>query len=255
MLFFLGLLSIKLRNHLINQRLIQDSIFLLGLKAKTKEKIVIKFLIMISLDLNKVVWSSPIALEVYPYEQDQKWIVKRVLVKTTGELVQSFEQVVLSFRLHHENILPLIGYFIETNFKPHSIYLKYPKMKESLEDYTEKNLPFEEKKTIRWIYQLILAVEYMHEHGITHRDIKPANILLDSEDQIKLVDFGLSMYLGDEDGKIISEKGIVGTSQFMAPEVKNGDPQINWYKADVWSLGLVLLELSFISTKLILKIG
>ncbi len=71
---------------------------------------------------------------------------------------------------------------------------------------------------------------------------------MDSEDQIKLVDFGVSKYLGDEDRKTITEKGIVGTSQFMAPEVKNGNRQINWSKADVWSLGIVLLELFLIST-------
>ncbi len=197
---------------------------------------------MIRIDFSKVAWNSPIAPDVYPYDQGENWIIKRVLAQDTKQLIQCFDEIVLSFRLNHANILPLQGYFIEIQ-TIHSIYLKYPRMKESLKDYTDKNLPFEEKNTIRWFYQLISAVGYMHEHGITHRDIKPANILLDSEDQIKLADFGVSKYLGDEDRKTIIEKG----SQFMAPEMKNDDSQINWYKADVWSLGIVLLELYSIS--------
>ena len=42
--------------------------------------------------------------------------------------------------------------------------------------------------------QLINAVEYMHTIGIAHRDIKPENILLDQEDNIKIIDFGLSNF-------------------------------------------------------------
>ncbi len=153
---------------------------------------------MIRIDLEKIAWTSPIALEVYPYEHNQKWIVKQVLTKTTEELIQSFEEVVLSFRLKHDNILPLEGYFIETATKHHNIYLKYPRMKESLEAYMEKIAPIEENKTNRWLHQLISAIDYMHGHGITHRDIKTANILLDSEDQIRLADFGDSKRLGDD---------------------------------------------------------
>ncbi len=125
----------------------------------------------------------------------------------------------------------------------HSIYLKYPRVEESLQDHTDKKTPIEEKKINKWFCQLILSVEHMHEQGITHRDIKPGNIFLDFEGQVLLADFGISKYLGNEEKKVITENRILGAIKYMAPEVKSGNSQINWYKEDVCSLGIVLLEL------------
>ncbi len=63
---------------------------------------------MIKIDSNKVDWDSPMAPEVYPYDQDEKWIIKRVLAQDTNQLIQFFEEIVL--KLKHPNILPLQGY-------------------------------------------------------------------------------------------------------------------------------------------------
>ncbi len=198
---------------------------------------------MIKIDFNKVDWDSPIAHEVYPYGRE--WVIKRVLARYTVDLIRSFEEIVLSFRLKHANILPLKGYFIFST-REHMIYLKYPRMKESLQDYIKKNKFIEVENINQWFYQIICAVEYMHEQGITHRDIKHANILLDSDSQIKLAGLGISTYLGDEVRKMISENDAM---KCMAPEVKNDSAKINWFKADVWSLGIVLLELYSTSKK------
>ncbi len=100
---------------------------------------------MIKIDFGKFAWNSPITHHVFPY--DQKWIIKRVLAHDLQELIQRFEEIVLSFRLNHAYILPLQGYFIETQ-EIHHIYLKYPRMKKSL-DYINKNTSIEEEKTVR----------------------------------------------------------------------------------------------------------
>ena len=52
-----------------------------------------------------------------------------------------------------------------------------------------------EKKAVTYIHQILLALCYLHEYGITHRDLKPENILMSDksdEAQLKLIDFGLS---------------------------------------------------------------
>ena len=65
----------------------------------------------------------------------------------------------------------------------------------------------------------------MHSVGICHRDLKPENFLLDSNGEIKLIDFGLAKPFNLEDelnSNIKSMKTIVGTTYYMAPEVLSG---------------------------------
>ena len=67
--------------------------------------------------------------------------------------------------------------------------------------------------------KLIRAIAHCHEDGVCHRDLKPDNILIDKNDDIKVIDFGLSKYL---DRNIRSFKSRVGTPSYMAPEVVMG---------------------------------
>ncbi|ANZ75627.1 BA75_03041T0 [Komagataella pastoris] len=93
--------------------------------------------------------------------------------------------------------------------------------------------------------QLIEAVEYCHAHSVYHRDIKPENILIAEDWSIKLSDFGLattSKFSSDFD---------VGSERYMAPELfdKNDseyfDQTYDAEKADVWSIGICLLNIVF----------
>jgi mitogen-activated protein kinase kinase len=76
-----------------------------------------------------------------------------------------------------------------------------------------------------------------HTHKIMHRDIKPSNILVNSQGQIKLCDFGVS---GELVGSVADT--FVGTGTYMAPERIQGAQYT--IKSDVWSFGLSLMELA-----------
>lgn len=83
------------------------------------------------------------------------------------------------------------------------------------------------------MYQLAEAIEYLHQRKISHLDIKPENILVDSEYNIKLCDFGCC-HLVNHHNQVK-----LGTLYYIAPELLVGNP-IDTRTADVWSFGIVV---------------
>ena len=89
--------------------------------------------------------------------------------------------------------------------------------------------------------QICQALEAIHAAGIIHRDLKPGNLLIDKQGTVRLADFGLarSTVPGEFSVSSLGEKG--GTPRYMAPEQSAGLPAD--CRADLYSLGLVLLEM------------
>jgi serine/threonine protein kinase len=87
--------------------------------------------------------------------------------------------------------------------------------------------------------QVASALEYASRQGVLHRDVKPSNLLLDSEGNVWVTDFGLAK--AEADGDNLTHTGdIVGTLRYMAPERFDGHGDV---RSDVYSLGLTLYEL------------
>lgn len=87
--------------------------------------------------------------------------------------------------------------------------------------------------------QLCEALYYAHLHGVIHRDIKPANLLITSDWQVKVVDFGLARDLTYAEGASLAE---YGTPDYTAPErLIIGEPSD--HRADIYSLGVVIHEI------------
>jgi serine/threonine protein kinase/tetratricopeptide (TPR) repeat protein len=78
-----------------------------------------------------------------------------------------------------------------------------------------------------------------HEHGIIHRDVKPSNLLVDSEDRVRIVDFGLASIAGA--AQVTTAGSRLGTVGYMSPEQVKGET-ID-HRTDLFSLGIVLYEL------------
>ncbi|MFS7923326.1 putative protein kinase CAMK-CAMKL-CHK1 family [Helianthus anomalus] len=93
----------------------------------------------------------------------------------------------------------------------------------------------------KYFQQLISAVDFCHSRGVSHRDIKPENLLLNSNDDLKITDFGFSALPEQKryDGLLHTQ---CGTPAYVAPEVlrKKG---YDGAKADIWSCGVVLYVL------------
>ncbi|CAH8630348.1 unnamed protein product [Schistosoma curassoni] len=105
-------------------------------------------------------------------------------------------------------------------------------------DYIVKSGRLSEKDARKFFQQIISGVAYCHRHKVVHRDLKPENLLLDSNQNVKIADFGLSNIM--QDGEFLRTS--CGSPNYAAPEVISGKlyagPEV-----DVWSCGVILYAL------------
>lgn len=91
-----------------------------------------------------------------------------------------------------------------------------------------------------WTIQICSAIYEAHQLGIVHRDLKPSNIfVLDRDNRIKIVDFGISKLRDGVD--ITADSEVLGTPKYMSPEQLRGEPV--GPQSDLWSIGIILYQM------------
>jgi len=96
-------------------------------------------------------------------------------------------------------------------------------------------------RAIRIAIEILKALDYIHTNGVVHRDLKPENIMVDDNDHIKLIDFGIA---GDTASRRLTYANfttMLGTPNYIAPEQvkgKRGDG-----RTDLYSMGVILYEM------------
>lgn len=102
--------------------------------------------------------------------------------------------------------------------------------------------PLPPRVAARFVGGIALAMQHAHTQGVLHRDLKPSNVLVNTEGEPIVMDFGLAFRFDAPTGERLTEQGlIIGTPAYMPPEQING--QTLGPAADVYSLGVVLYEL------------
>ena len=133
----------------------------------------------------------------------------------------------------HPNIMHIynVGEYIN---RP---YVSYELLKgKTLKDLLDARGKLSIDEALDYISQVLLGVKEMHELGILHNDLKPDNLYLLYDGTIRIVDFGAATHISSK-----AEKHILGTVNYLAPEVVNSKKYST--QSDIYSLGIILYEL------------
>lgn len=166
----------------------------------------------------------------------------------------AFREVKLLSELRHPNIVEYKTHFIaegEDDVKTDQqqkeklcVVMEYcdgGDLLQKLVRYNKRGKTIREEKILKYMTQLLLAIEYIHSKNILHRDIKSQNIFLfaDKHIPVKLGDFGISKELSASLDRTAST--VIGTPYYMSPEILSGKHYS--FASDMWAVGCVLFEM------------
>ncbi|XP_039155593.1 rust resistance kinase Lr10-like [Eucalyptus grandis] len=173
-------------------------------------------------------------------------VAVKILNKSKSKGQDFISEVASIGRIHYVNVVQLVGFCFEYS-KQALVYDFMPNG--SLDkhiSYKDGDDPLDYKKMYEISLGIARGIEYLHrgcDMQILHFDIKPHNILLDRSFIPKVSDFGLAR-LYPTDRSIVSLTAARGTLGYMAPELFYKDIGGISYKADVYSFGMLLMEMA-----------
>ncbi|KAB1281508.1 Cyclin-dependent kinase-like 3 [Camelus dromedarius] len=140
-------------------------------------------------------------------------------------------------QFHHENLVNLIEVFRQKR----KIHLVFEFIDHTVLDELQHYCHGLESKRLRkYLFQILRAIEYLHNNNIIHRDIKPENILVSQSGITKLCDFGFARTLAAP-GDVYTD--YVATRWYRAPELVLKDTSYG-KPVDIWALGCMIIEMA-----------
>ncbi len=153
------------------------------------------------------------------------------------EMLERFQREAKSAaRLQHPNIVQI--YDVGRDGAKHFFTMRHVDGPPLAERIRRKELT--PRRAVELARKVALALDYAHQHGVIHRDVKPANILVDSQGEPHLADFGLAKDLGCEGVTLPGSS--LGTPNYASPEQASGETDKVDARSDVYSLGASLYE-------------
>jgi serine/threonine-protein kinase len=171
-------------------------------------------------------------------------LFRRVAIKVlapeltrNAALIDRFRQEArLQASLIHPNIITLFSFFEE-----HGTFMMIQEFAEgiSLKELIKTKIKLDEQSATKIIIQILEGLGFAHEMGIVHRDIKPSNIMVNSSNNIKIIDFGIAKVIGDQG---LTRTAKMGTVHYMSPEQVRAQKDID-QRTDIYSLGITFFEM------------
>src|SRR6266508_2113867 len=180
------------------------------------------------------------------YRADQPGVGRAVAIKIIlpqyanhPEFIRRFEaEAQIIARLEHPHIIPLYDYWRE----PGGAYLVLRYVSGGTLHTALQRAPLPLDASARLLDQIGAALSVAHRASVIHRDLKPSNILLDSDGNAYLADFGIAKDLGNAEPASQTQPGaIVGSAAYLSPEQVKDEPVTP--RSDIYSLCIMLYEL------------
>ncbi|MEM8733203.1 MAG: serine/threonine-protein kinase [Planctomycetota bacterium] len=180
------------------------------------------------------------------YQAQQKSLNRTVAIKMISEnRPDSFEnkqrflaEAEANARLEHQGIVPV---YEVGEFQGHPYFSMQCITGQTLSERL-KSGPVPQRQAAKIMIEVCRAIGFAHSQGVLHRDIKPSNILIDENDQVRIMDFGLAKF-ADSGDNLTRTGAVIGTPSYMSPEQASGHGNLVGPSSDIYSLGTVLYHL------------
>jgi len=178
---------------------------------------------------------------------EKQLVIKQILPRLSGQrqFVDLFvAEAKTLVSLAHGNIVPVyeLGVLEDTYFIAME-YIDGPTLHRLTETLVRQNAKMDPSVAV-WITARILeGLDYAHRkgEGVIHRDLSPRNVMLSRDGEVKLVDFGIAVTLGDADAASAAQSAPTGSFPYMSPEQVRREPLTA--QTDVFSTGVLLWEM------------
>ncbi|KAI8840371.1 kinase-like domain-containing protein [Chytriomyces cf. hyalinus JEL632] len=178
-------------------------------------------------------------------ETGEKVAIKKIRANNFEEPIlakRALRELKLLRHLHgHDNIINFIDCDINGETSFNELYFVQDMMEADLNQIIKSKQALTDQHFQFFTYQLLRGLKWMHSADIVHRDLKPGNLLVNSDCELKICDFGLARSVGSAVGEYANTE-YVATRYYRAPEVVLS-PKHYSKSLDIWSVGCILGEL------------
>lgn len=165
-------------------------------------------------------------------------LINPQIVQEESTIARFMHEVRYARRITHENVIRVYDFLMVDSYYAISMeyFASYP-----LTRRIRSGLHQQPARGLKFARDIACAIHVAHQANIMHRDLKPPNLLVNDDDVLKIVDFGLAAASSNDNSRVTRAGHLIGTPSYMSPEQVRGLSVDS--RTDIYSLGVVMYEI------------